>query len=537
MNAICPPEVKQKLPDFSLLIARLEKQVLNSADPDKVVQVLKREQIWDNLTLEQQIKWANLAQMAGELDTACRVLDHINRTSPQAVEGWRIHLELLRILDKKIEIARILARSRQYVDEVVYRGWLQDFSVSFPVENRDDFQKTSHPFETLRNRQQALNRYLELFSGREDCFARQWVDRQANKQGYVPVRRSLEPGDLEDHLKGLKTYGIYLLKSNGTVQTAVIDVDLRKDFRGRKLTADETNLIKRELNYIALRLNELATASGLLPLLEFSGGKGYHFWFFLDAPTTPENVRAALEIVKRRVAGDLSAFTIEIFPKQDHFKGKGFGNLVKLPLGVHRLTGKRSYFQLCHNRSADAQLDFLAKAPITSVEKIDALKHYEKAEMVVLHPKWEKWAKSYPELYALERKCVPLGQVIAVCRNAGNLSVREEKILLQTVGFLPRAKTLLHHLLAPLPDYNPHLVDYRLSRVRGTPLGCRRIHSLLSYVGDFCRLDVSADYQHPLLHLDAATRGAGKKSEKTQNLSDAVANLKAAIVQMERFIT
>jgi hypothetical protein len=101
---------------------------------------------------------------------------------------------------------------------------------------------------------------------------------------------------------------------------------------------------------------------------------------------------------------------------------------------------------------------------------------------------------------------------------------------------LPRAKTLLHHLLAPLPDYNPHLVDYRLSRVRGTPLGCRRVHSLLSYVGDFCRLDVSADYQHPLFHLDEASRGDGKKSEKTENLSAAVTNLKAAIIQVERFL-
>jgi hypothetical protein len=38
--------------------------------------------------------------------------------------------------------------------------------------------------------------------------------------------------------------------------------------------------------------------------------------------------------------------------------------------------------------------------------------------------------------------------------------------------------------MAFLPDYNPHLVDFRLSRLRGTPLGCRRIHSLLSFTGE-----------------------------------------------------
>ncbi len=536
MNAVHQPESKQTLPDFSLLLARLEKEVLSSTDPAKVVQVLRNEQVWSKLSVEQQLKWASLAQMAGELNTACWVLDHINRTAPQTVEGWRMHLELLSILNKKEEIARVLVCSREFVNDVLYRDWLRAFGAEPTTKAINDLQNIDLPFETLHNRRQVLSRYLDLFSGREDCFARQWVDRKANKQGYIPVRRSMEPGDLEDHLKGLKTYGIYLLKSDGTVKTAVIDVDLQKNFRGRKLTADEKNLVKRELSYFVIRLKELSKASGLHPLLEFSGGKGYHFWFFFDVPTAPENVRSALEIIKRSVSGDLTAFTIEIFPKQDHLKGKGFGNLVKLPLGVHRLTGKRSYFQQCHDRSVDAQLDFLAKTPITPSDNLAEMQSTDKAERVVLHPQWEKWVESYPELYALECKCPPLGQIIAVCRNARNLSVREEKILLQTIGFLPRAKTLLHHLISQIPDYNPHLVDYRLSRVRGTPLGCRRIHSLLSYVGDFCRMDVSADYQHPLFHLDEATRGDGKKSEKIENLSAAVANLKAAVIQVERFL-
>ncbi|MEW6673470.1 MAG: CRISPR-associated primase-polymerase type A1 [Thermodesulfobacteriota bacterium] len=536
MNAIHPPEVKQALPDFSLLIAGLEKQILSGTDPDRYLQVLNNERLYEKLEVEQQIKWANLAQMAGEMDAACRVLDHINRNFPQCVEGWRGHLELLRILDRKKEIARVLARSREFVADNLYQEWQQAFGASDAVRVTDEFQNAALPFENLRNRRQALECYLDLFSGREDCFARQWVDRQANKQGYIPVRRPMTHQDLEEHLKGLKTYGIYLLKSDGSVKTAVIDIDLQKDYQGRKLSADKAHLIKRELSYVIHRTTELAAASELRPLVEFSGGKGYHFWFFFDKPAAPAVVRAVLDGIKKSVAGDLSAFSIEVFPKQDRLKGKGYGNLVKLPLGVHRLTGKRSYFLQCHGRAIDAQLDFLSKAPITASEKLAAIQHNEKAQTILLHPKLEKWAEAYPELYDLERKCPPLGQIIAVCRNEKGLSIREEKVLLQTVGFLPRAKTLLHHLLAPLPDYNPHLVDYRLSRIRGTPLGCRRIHSLLNFVGDFCRMDVSADYQHPLMLLDESFRGGGKKYEKADNLADALVNLKAAITQMERFI-
>ncbi|MBU0985665.1 MAG: DNA primase [Proteobacteria bacterium] len=392
------------------------------------------------------------------------------------------------------------------------------------------------PFERLRYRQQVFKRYLDLFSGREDCFARQWVDKQQHKQGYVPVRRPLEPNDLEDHFKGLKTYGFYLLKADGSVKTAVIDVDLRTDYRGKSLKADERNLVKRELYYLIERITELSEQAGLRPLIEFSGGKGYHFWYFFDAPLKPEKPRAILEKIKKSIVGDLSAFAIEVFPKQDHLKGKGLGNLVKLPLGVHRLTGKRSYFVKCHNRSIDAQLDFLSKVQHIDPEKIDIVVNDGGDKKVFIHPRWEKWAKSYPELFTLESRCPPLAQVMAACRNRQNLSVREEKIILQTIGFLPRAKTLLHHLLSSLADYNPHLVDYKLSRIRGAPLGCRRIHSLLSYTGDWCRIDVSAEYLHPLLHLEEWKSAWGKKSEKVENLSGALEGLKAAIIQAQRFL-
>lgn len=536
MNPNHQHKKKKTLPDFSLLISRLEKQIIHQKDQSKTFRVLKDDRIWKVFGVDQQIKLANLAQMAGELDTACRVLSYIHQTSPDVVEAWQNHLELLSVLDKKEKIAQVLACSRKFVAKEVYNHWVKSFSVPGHTGSEEDVQAASLPFERLRYRQRSIGRYLELFSGREDCFARQWVDKPKNKQGYVPVRRSLEPQDLEDHFKGHKTYGMYLLKSDGSVKTAVIDVDLRKDFREKNLKSDDRSLVKRELYYCIERIAELSEQAGLRPLIEFSGGKGYHFWYFFEIPVKPQKARPVLGKIKQAIAGDLSAFTIEVFPKQDHLRGKGLGNLVKLPLGVHRLTGKRSYFIKCHNQAIEAQLDFLSKVELADPEKLNIVDNGGKDKMVFIHPRWEKWAKSYPELYALESKCPPLSQIIAACRNAKSLTVREEKILFQTIGFLPRSKTLLHHLLSSLTDYNPHLVDYKLSRIRGTPLGCRRIHSLLSYTGDLCHLEISFDYQHPLLHLDEWKCGSGKKSEKVEYLSSALENLKTAIIRTQRFI-
>jgi tetratricopeptide (TPR) repeat protein len=142
----------------------------------------------------------------------------------------------------------------------------------------------------------------------------------------------------------------------------------------------------------------------------------------------------------------------------------------------------------------------------------------------------------YPDLYTLERSCPPLGQVIAACRGGREITLREEKVLYQTIGFLPDRKTLLHHLMSQLSDYNPHMVDYRLSRLRGTPLGCRRIHSLLGFGGDFCRFETAAAYPHPLLHLGQGEEEVPRAAEKAQNLTAALQDLDAALERVRRFM-
>ncbi|MBN2124546.1 MAG: DNA primase [Deltaproteobacteria bacterium] len=378
--------------------------------------------------------------------------------------------------------------------------------------------------------------YLELFSGREDCFARQWVEKSQGKQGYVPVRRAMELPDVEDHLSGRKTYGIYLVRYDGTARLGVLDADLRQDYRGRQLKADERALVRREGAYLISRVGDLGKAMGLQALVEFSGGKGFHFWFLLAAPVPPERVRRALGEIRDTLAGDLKAFNLEVFPKQEKLSGKGLGNLVKLPLGIHRLTGKRSYFLKCSDRSVEAQMEFLMQVSPSAVEGL--LQHVEKGkrDKVLAHPRLRKWSGDFSELSTLETRCPPLGQIIASCRQGKGVSNTEERVLFQTLGFLRRSKTLMHHLMALAPEYNPHLVDFKLSRVRGGPLGCRRIHSILGFTADLCVFERQGEYEHPLLHLGEGEQGTMNKAEQVENLASALDSLKTAMDQVRRFL-
>ena len=153
-----------------------------------------------------------------------------------------------------------------------------------------------------------------------------------------------------------------------------------------------------------------------------------------------------------------------------------------------------------------------------------------------MHPRFREWAESYPELYRLEQCCPPLAQLLAACRGRSGLSLREEKVLYQTLGFLASKKTIIHMLMAEQPEYNPHLVDYKLSKLRGTPLGCARIHSLLGFTGDMCRFEKASPYAHPLLHLKADQFQAEQKSEKAENLQSALESLKLSILLVQQFL-
>jgi hypothetical protein len=529
-------EIKKKTtPDFSLILSRLEKNILEEKNMPEVIRILKKPDVWEKASSGDMLKRAKLLQMAGEAETALSVLAHLNRSSPGLLDAWRERIELLQILEKNKELAGVLALCESHVGREAIKDWTPPFSMGDSA-GADPLKQAAKPFEKMREREELIRRYLTLFAGRQDCFARQWADKKQNRQGYIPVRRPMQPADVEDHLSGKKTCGIYLLQADSTVRLAVIDIDINAEYRNRKLKSEQRAQVKREFHYFVTRIKELSKQAGLEPLLEFSGGKGYHFWYFFRENTPAKTARQALNPIKNAIEKDVSTFSFEVFPKQDKLSGKGFGNLVKLPLGIHRLSGKSSLFIECHSKTQNDQLRFLNDVKPADPDELEKGLTEPPDAIVRFHPKQKDWIKKYPELNQLENRCPPLAQIFSAVRNEKSLSVREEKILFQTVGFFREAKKSLHHLMERIPEYNPHMVDYKLSRIRGTPLGCRRIHSLLEYPGDMCRFQNISGYPHPLFHLEGWEEEGVKKNEKIENLADALDNLKCAVQLVEKYL-
>ena len=133
--------------------------------------------------------------------------------------------------------------------------------------------------------------------------------------------------DLEAHLKGTKTLGSYVIREDGKINFATIDIDDDPD----------------TFNYGAY-LNLTNIVFDLFPeferVLEFSGRRGFHIWLFPKAPESPAFLR---ELIKTRLRSK-GLMNIEIYPKQDNVDEteKQLGNLIKLPCGIHIKSGKRS---------------------------------------------------------------------------------------------------------------------------------------------------------------------------------------------------
>jgi hypothetical protein len=310
--------------DYTLLLSRLEQEIIQGANLEHCQRILRQRQVWEKLEPNLQLKWAHLAQMSGDMEVTLAVYTHMNHNMPNMVSAWIEHIELLSILDRRTEAAKILAASRRYLTLEQYQQCLA-LCKGVNAEQKDsDISAASSPFEIMRTRQQGIERFMDLFSGREDCFARQWVEKSDQKQGYVPVKHGLEPKDVEDHLSGRMTYGIYLLKSDSRVKTAVIDVDLIQQYR------------------------------------------------------------------------------------QDQLSGKGFGNLVKLPQGIHRVSGKQSWFIDCRDKSVDTQLAFVSQIKPIPAGVLSATPETAPSDTVIMHPRFREWTQTYPELYNLEQCCPPL---------------------------------------------------------------------------------------------------------------------------------
>ena len=351
--------------------------------------------------------------------------------------------------------------------------------------------------------------YLNLFQGHQNAFAKQWV----NGKGYSPLRpeRPIVLSDISLHISGRSTYGIYPIMQEDYVKLIVFDIDLPKKFSevGEDTLLDNKEnlipIIKKVYSTIITILNSYSFYDKCI-VIEDTGGRGYHIWLFFNLPISAKDARAfALLILKK---ADVQC---EIFPKQDKITKEKYGNLIKLPLGIHKKYNRHSIFvEIINKKISEIKkpFDLLKKIdplPISIISKI-LKEEYETTSKL----KEKLTSEKSPEFLKTVIENIPeTGNLFDNCKAFFNLRNKaisekhlehEERLALVYVLINTKdGKKFLHQILSYCSDYDKKRtqkeIDYLESR-RMKPISCRRLIEK-GICEKFCRSEILEQSTNP----------------------------------------
>ncbi|MCL6622952.1 MAG: tetratricopeptide repeat protein [Syntrophobacterales bacterium] len=373
--------------------------------------------------------------------------------------------------------------------------------------------------------------YVSLFSGREGVYARQWVS-PTGESGYTPVQEPLTPKVAENHILGNYTIGVYPVRLDNTVNFIVFDLDLAKFAVNRAITSRRTwEAQMAKVHQAACRLLDAAAAQDLPAYLEDSGFKGRHVWIFLEAPMPAGVARKCGQLLAASILPLTPEVTLEVFPRQATVKPGSLGNLIKLPLGIHRRTGQRALFISPDGQPYDDQLKLLEqfqRVPKSHLYRVvQALLRTQAAPSPAgpapapepdrePAPASEIYPPPAPEtpydperdvpLQFLLSRCPALKALVDQVHRTSRLSRYETQVLIHTLGHLEHGPEAVNYLFERCLHADPAL--FLKSRLRGHPMSCPKIRAriphLTSTVDCNCTFDLATNlYPTPLIHLQA----------------------------------
>jgi len=368
-----------------------------------------------------------------------------------------------------------------------------------------------------------INSYLTLFAGRENCHSRQWVSDKG-KTGYTPVMEPLNPVLIRNHLQGIQTLGVYQLTLSNQVKWIVFDIDIINDYLNDLHDPHFREWIDNGFLQVLSNFDHILQTFHLKAVYEYSGYKGYHIWLFLQEFTSAAIAKSfALKLASQI---DISSFPlkIEVFPKQTRTSANNFGNLIKLPGGIHRFSGlKSTFFTIKDGALEPLPLTMLLKEPplISPDDFMSALCSLQpdfsfgKTDYSINEEQTNKievpilGSNTPPELDPqwlwLKQHCSALAFICQEIETHHLLNKEQKKVLIHCVGHLDRGPEIVNYYLRKCSNCEPS--DLLKSPLKSNVISCNKIRNYLNCNGfDYdCFCDFTAkmsSYDHPLVHLE-----------------------------------
>jgi hypothetical protein len=347
---------------------------------------------------------------------------------------------------------------------------------------------------------------MQLFSGREGVFARQWLGDDG-RIGYMPVYQALSEKEVKAHLSGQQTLGFYIMRSDNAVLQMIIDLDITKQVRTDvATTAEDLAEWKRLLWADACRLRDALSEVGMKCYPEDSGYKGLHLWIFFAEPVPSRDVLIFAKKILTAAGPPPPGLHREVFPKQPRIDSKALGAMLKLPLGIHKLTNRRCWFLDNSGKPIIEQTAFLHTIETVPLNTFRTALEKLKAPRVAPAPE-----VSQAEREAIEKVfkgCNVLRHFKEKAEHTKWLNHVERLTVLGGLVHLgPAGHRAIHEIISHTTNYNHRITEKFIQRVKGFPLSCPKIrerHSdITPVVGCCCQFpNLKNSYPAPVLHAD-----------------------------------
>ncbi|MBI4517325.1 MAG: hypothetical protein HY699_16080 [Deltaproteobacteria bacterium] len=404
---------------------------------------------------------------------------------------------------------------------------------------------------------------LRWFGGRGDVYARQWYDARRDQSGYWPVREPLTARVMELHLLGRITLGQYVLHPDSTVSFAALDFDPTPAAleQMRLAAGDDGALGCAPIADYVRRVLATAAQAGLPAVAEDSGGVGLHLWLFFAPRLLAPRARALLRELLARAGPQPPAVAVEIFPKQDALSGKGLGNLIKLPLGVHQATMRASQLLTAELQplAAEEALASLRPCPPARIEALllsriipFPTRTASEALSAAVAPAPPAPAGPTPRALAEALATIPAGReaeraadrVLSGCavvrqlarqaHEERTLSADAARALLYTVGLIGRDNERIEAMFA-----NAGVSGKELERVRAGlqgPMGCKKLRERFAALchGCVCPAAPAAGYATPALFALVAPPKLARRAALVPAVEEAAVSAESTATDIEQ---
>ncbi|MHC1595433.1 MAG: CRISPR-associated primase-polymerase type A1 [Candidatus Syntropharchaeales archaeon] len=514
-------------PENELILIALMEMSLELGDAENAIELLGRRR---DFSIDQAYVWYRLGHLAQRLGLRGDALDAFSQAlsiDPDYVQA-KESLKQLDLVDEDIypsiqRLKKLIHHCpdlpQPYRDLAVCYAELGEYGqaqesyqkavtleigaepVESPIKPTPATPSSPEPPELIFSDEDAFL-FLSIFRGREDFFACQWVDEKG-RRGFSHVSRPLNLTEIKHHLGGEETIGLYLMDEEDRVRLSAIDIDINQKAL-LEYAKDEGEVAKLHqlTQNDAVRMASICDDLEIPFLIEDSGYKGRHLWFFFDAPIPARLARSFLKFVIERAGNPSHGVHWEIFPDRDKVRGEGFGPLIKLPLGIHKRTNRRSLFL---DREGDPLQNQIAVPSeighVTQARIEEILLTYGAKPKAAPTRKTES-----PLVESLLSGCNVVNYLVKKARDTHYLDNSERVTLLYTLGHLGKeGKDFLHETISNCINYDYNFTEKKIRKIKPYPISCARIREkhedIALKLGCNCHLKIPPrGYPSPVLH-------------------------------------